>query len=61
MGTYNHVILNWLHSNTDYSLTQRLKEAADFFLCGSAAAVLMQQKVGRSRLIKRPKPSVSNL
>ncbi len=40
VGTYNNVILNWLHSDdTNYSLTQRLKKAADFFLYGSVATV----------------------
>jgi AcrR family transcriptional regulator len=59
VGTYNNVILNWLHSNTHYSLTQRLKEAADFFLWGSVAAVPARQKTARTGPIKRPKRAVS--
>lgn len=54
VGTYNNVILNWLHSATDYSLAQRLKEAADFFLSGSSAVGLARSQADRSPLSKRP-------
>lgn len=53
VGTYNNVILNWLHSDTEYSLVQRLKEAADFFLSSSAALIPARQRASRARLRKR--------
>lgn len=53
VGIYNNVILNWLHSATDYSLVQRLKEAADFFLCGGAAIVPVRHPASCSPLVKR--------
>lgn len=53
VGIYNNVILSWLHSDTAYSLVQRLKEAADFFLCGSAAPAARPQRAARSRLLKQ--------
>jgi AcrR family transcriptional regulator len=55
VGMYNNVILNWLHSDTPYSLVQRLKEAAAFFLCGSTGVAAGRQKAARSRLLKRPR------
>lgn len=48
VGAYNNVILTWLHSDTTYSLVQRLKEAVDFFLSGSAAIVPTRQQATRS-------------
>jgi hypothetical protein len=53
VGIYNHVILSWLHSDTAYSLVQRLKEAADFFLCGSAPSAAKPQRAARSRWLKQ--------
>jgi AcrR family transcriptional regulator len=38
VGAYNNVILNWLHSDTPYSLVRRLEEAAEMFLRGCAPA-----------------------
>jgi hypothetical protein len=54
VGAYNNVILNWLHSDASYSLVQRLKEAADFFLHGSAARSAPRTPVSRSHRSSRP-------
>lgn len=55
VGTYNNVILNWLHGSGGYSLVQRLKEAADFFLSGSAANPSVLLQTSRTPLAKRAK------
>jgi AcrR family transcriptional regulator len=55
VGAYNNVILNWLHSDASYSLVQRLREAADFFLHGSAARVAPRTPVNRSHRSPRPR------
>jgi len=54
VGIYNNVILNWLHGPGDYSLVQRLKEAADFFLHGSVARIAPRTLVSRSQRSPRP-------
>ena len=53
VGTYNNVILNWLHSGATYSLVRRLKEAADFFLSGSAIDASASRRTSRASLVKR--------
>jgi AcrR family transcriptional regulator len=55
VGIYNNVILNWLHGPGDYSLVQRLKEAADFFLHGSTAATSAARRTSRSSLTQQVK------
>jgi AcrR family transcriptional regulator len=55
VGAYNNVILNWLHSEATCSLVQRLKEAADFFLSGSAADASARRQASRASLVKRAK------
>ncbi len=56
VGMYNNVILSWLHSGAHYSLTQRLREAADFFLRGSSAPA--RRKRNRSCPAKRSRPDL---
>jgi AcrR family transcriptional regulator len=54
VGIYNNVILSWLHSETECSLVQRLKEAADCFFCGSAGAMPARQQATGSFLKRQP-------
>jgi AcrR family transcriptional regulator len=54
VGAYNNVILNWLHSTPSYSLVQRLREVADFFLHGSAPRIAPRTPVNRSPRSSRP-------
>jgi AcrR family transcriptional regulator len=59
VGTYNNVILNWLHSDSDYALSERLGEAADFFLSGSVSVALARRKTIRAPSRKRAKRASS--
>jgi AcrR family transcriptional regulator len=58
VGIYNNVILSWLHSDTAYSLVQRLKEAADCLFCGSAGAMPARWQATGSLHKKQPERAV---